>query len=177
MIFGNALRTFIKKKTWSGHVTWVINWNLSLVHPLAGLQTRNRSLQSKKPVLFYPKTTIGSANIVENKNNYFAVSFACWSQIYEKINFFFEIICRLVYTEFLLDWFTAYHNLSSGSFSYTKSELYRKRLKGLYKLCKNILNLQPSVCTSLQPFWSHHETNNFVQQRNLGILQSFKLKI
>ena len=41
---------------------------------------------------------------------------------------------------------------SSGSFSYTKIELYKTELKAFYKLCKNILNLQPSVCTSLHLF-------------------------
>ena len=41
---------------------------------------------------------------------------------------------------------------SSGSFSYTKAELYKKGLKAFYKLCRNVLNLQPSVFTSLHLF-------------------------
>ena len=41
---------------------------------------------------------------------------------------------------------------ASGSFSYAKAELYKKGLKAFYKLCKNILNLQPSVLTSLHLF-------------------------
>ena len=41
---------------------------------------------------------------------------------------------------------------ASGSFSYAKSELYQKGLKAYFKLCKNILDLHPSIRTSLHIF-------------------------
>lgn len=41
---------------------------------------------------------------------------------------------------------------ASGSFSYAKSELYKKGLKAYFKLCKTILNLHPSIRTSLHIF-------------------------
>ena len=41
---------------------------------------------------------------------------------------------------------------ASGSFSYAKSELYKKGLKAYFKLCKNILSLHPSLKTSLHIF-------------------------
>ena len=44
---------------------------------------------------------------------------------------------------------------ASGSFSYAKSELYKKGLKGLkayFKLCNNFFNLHPSIRTSLHIF-------------------------
>ena len=41
---------------------------------------------------------------------------------------------------------------ASGSFSYAKSELYKKGLKAYFKLCKNIFNLHPSIRTSLHIF-------------------------
>ena len=44
------------------------------------------------------------------------------------------------------------HFSSSGSFSYAKSELYKKGLRAYYKLCKGILHLQPSVKTCLHVF-------------------------
>ena len=42
--------------------------------------------------------------------------------------------------------------LVAGSFSYAKSELYKKGLKAYFKLCKNIFNLHPSIRTSLHIF-------------------------
>ena len=41
---------------------------------------------------------------------------------------------------------------ASGTFSYAKSELYKKGLKAYFKLCKNILNLHPCLRTSLHIF-------------------------
>ena len=51
--------TYVHRYFFQRQVMWLgSSIELSLVHPLAGLQTRNRSLQSKKPVLFYPKAKI-----------------------------------------------------------------------------------------------------------------------
>ena len=44
------------------------------------------------------------------------------------------------------------HVSASGTFSYAKSELYKKGLKAYFKLCKNILNLYPCLRTSLHIF-------------------------
>ena len=44
------------------------------------------------------------------------------------------------------------HFSASGTFSYAKSELYKKGLKAYFKLCKNILNLHPCLRTSLHIF-------------------------
>lgn len=44
------------------------------------------------------------------------------------------------------------HFSASGTFSYAKSELYKKGLKAYFKLCKNILNLHPCIKTSLHLF-------------------------
>ena len=41
---------------------------------------------------------------------------------------------------------------ASGSFSYAKSEFYKKVLKAYFKLCKNILSIHPSLKTSLHIF-------------------------
>ena len=45
------------------------------------------------------------ANIVENKNYFLAVFCSFFRMLKPTL-----IICRLVYTEFLVDWFTAYYN-------------------------------------------------------------------
>ena len=49
-------------------------------------------------------------------------------------------------------WYLGLYFSASGSFSYAKSEFYKKGLKAYFKLCKNILNLHPSIWTSLHLF-------------------------
>ena len=41
---------------------------------------------------------------------------------------------------------------ASGIFSQARDELYKKSLKGYFKLCKDILQLHPKVSTSLNLF-------------------------
>ena len=111
--FGNTLRTFIQIFTASGHVTWP-SIELSHVHPLAGLQTRKSPKQETCIILTENNNSLVSihAYIVKNKNNYFLAVFCSFFRMLKPD----LIICRLIYTEFLVDWFTAYYNLIARHF-------------------------------------------------------------
>ena len=61
-----------------------------------------------------------------------------------------NIKSKFIFHDVSIDCVSSYRYLglyfsASGSFSYAKSELYKKGLKGYFKLCKNILNLRPSI--------------------------------
>ena len=68
---------------------------------------------------------------------------------------------------------------ASGSFSYAKSELDNIGLKVYFKFCKNILNLHPSIRTSL--YVCGHTVNQFfcmvVKYGELLILQVLNLEM
>ena len=68
-----------------------------------------------------------------------------------------NIKSKFIFHDIIIDCVSSYRYLglyfsASGSFSYAKSELYKKGLKGYFKLCKNILNLRPSIKTSMHIF-------------------------